>query len=824
MWGIKETPCYSCAPRDTVRFTQLKIVITLNKFCLRNNMSFLLHLLVFSCLIINLCFGSESTGVPSGATFDESQLGDLKNIDLSSFGANGGSFADESEAVVDNITPAPSPELSNDDETAIQKTSESYEFQTEVSRLMDIIINSLYSQKDVFLRELLSNSADALEKARFISVTDDSFLGEQQELEIRVSFNNDKRTITISDTGIGMTRHDLVTNLGTVAKSGTANFLESLAKGGDLNLIGQFGVGFYASYLVSDRVTVISKNNEDKQYVWESSADGSFRVSLDPRGNTIKRGTTIVLSLKEDATEFMNFSKLKDLVLRYSQFINFPIYIYNPEGVNKSEKDESGEKKESKGRWEQVNVEKAIWLRPKEEITKEEYNGFYKSITHDYSEPLRYLHFSAEGEIEFKSLLFIPSHPPFDMFDTYMGKSGNIKFYVRRVLITDHIEDLLPKYLNFIKGVVDSDDISLNVAREHVQQSRIIKVISKKMVRKVLEMIKQIQTEQLNAEKEEANKPDEEKKKDAALTVYDKFYDMFHKNLKLGCYEDDSNRSKIIKLLKFHTSKSGDSTVFLSKYIEGMKPEQKSIFYISGESPAALLKNPLVSLYLKHDIEVLFLTEGVDEPCISRVPELEGFKFTSIEKSDVRPFEETEEEKNMHKRLSKFYEPLLKFVKDEFPGEFLKVEVSKRLVSDPAVITSGPWGQSAYMQKIQKAQTFSNKADYKNKHMEINPNHALIKKLNDLVISKNNVEAKALALKIIQLSTIASGFDLENPSEFASGMFKIMLQSSGIDEKDVISSVELPEEVSTDEGVEDSDQEKGFDDEEDEKNEKRDEL
>lgn len=793
-------------------------------------MNYLLHIFVLSCLLVSVCFGDELTGVPTGASFDESMLQGMADLDLGSLGAAGGNLGGR-EPVVDSKTSAPSVELTSDDEAAIQKASESYEFQTEVSRLMDIIINSLYSHKEVFLRELLSNSADALEKARFISVTDDSFLGEQQELEIRVSFNTDRRTITISDTGIGMTRHDLVTNLGTVAKSGTANFLESLSKGGDLNLIGQFGVGFYASYLVSDRVTVISKNNEDQQYVWESSADGSFRVSLDPRGNTIKRGTTIILSLKEDATEFMNFAKLKDLVLRYSQFISFPIYIYNPEGVNKSDntdksdKDESAEK-ESKGRWEQVNVEKAIWLRPKEEITKEEYNGFYKSITNDYSGPLRYLHFSAEGEIEFKSLLFIPSHPPFDMFDTYMGKSGNIKFYVRRVLITDKIEDLLPKYLNFIKGVVDSDDISLNVAREHVQQSRIIKVMSKKIVRKVLEMIKQIQTEQLNAEKEETNKSDEEKNKDSSLTVYDKFYDMFHKNLKLGCYEDDSNRSKIVKLLKFYTSKSGAKTVFLSKYIEGMKPEQKNIYYISGESSAALMKNPLVSLYLKHDVEVLFLTEGVDEPCISRIPELEGFKLTSIEKSDARPFEETEEDKTMHKRLSKFYEPLLKFVKDEFPGEFLKVEVSKRLVNDPAVITSGPWGQSAYMQKIQKAQTFSSKADYKNKHMEINPNHALIKKLNDLIKSKNNTEAKALALKIIQLSTIASGFDLENPSEFASGMFKIMIQSSGIDEKDVISSVELPEETTDEESTKKSDDnnEKEFDDEEDENNQRHDEL
>ncbi|KAH8739253.1 heat shock protein 90 [Cryptosporidium ryanae] len=781
------------------------------------NLYTILILSILSIFGLSLC--DEFTGVDQGTTFDPNNFSP-DGFDPSSFGGMGAGFSDD--PVLDENTPPPQIELSSEDELKIRSTSESYEFQAEVSRLMDIIINSLYSQKDVFLRELLSNSADALEKVRFISVTDDGFLGDQTELEIRISYDSEKRTLTIKDTGIGMTHHELVTNLGTVAKSGTANFLESLAKGGDLNLIGQFGVGFYASYLVADSVTVISKNNDDKQYVWESTADSSFRISLDPRGNTLKRGTLIRLSLKEDATEFMNFSKLKDLVLKYSQFINFPIYIYNPdESPKKSEGGESGDNETKKGRWELINVDKAIWLRPKEEITKEEYFGFYRSISHDYSDPMKYLHFSAEGEIEFKALLFIPSHAPFDMFDTYMGKTGNIKFYVRRVLITDKIEDLLPKYLNFIRGVVDSDDISLNVAREHVQQSRIIRVISKKIVRKVLEMFKQMQTEQINAEKENLDKSEEEKSKDNSLDVYNKFYDMFHKNLKLGCYEDDSNRSKIIKLLKFYTSKSIEKPIFLSEYIARMKPEQKSVFYISGESASSLLKNPLLSIFLKYDVEVLFLTEGVDEPCLSRIPEIDGFKFTSIEKGDVRPLEETEDEKNLHRRLTKFYDSLLKFIKSEFPGEFSKVEVSKRLVNDPAVITSGPWGQSAYMQKIQKAQTFAGRPDYKNKHMEINPDHALIKKLNTL-ITEDKVQAKALARMIIQLSTVASGFDLENPNEFTSSVLEIMLKNSGIDAENAVSPVELPPEV---EEADVKDEEKKFDDEEDEKDYKeKDEL
>ncbi|KAL7067462.1 putative Hsp90 protein [Cryptosporidium serpentis] len=797
---------------------------------------------MFYLLIISLCLwlssSGETSGVPEGINLDSSMLeglnseglGDLGNLgniegmggmggmegmgSMGSMGGMGGmggmgDMGDMDNVIVDEASPAPAPGLSTDEELLIQKSSESYEFQAEVSRLMDIIINSLYSQKDVFLRELLSNSADALEKARFTSVTDKSFLGDKTELEIRISYDMNKRTISITDTGVGMTRHDLVTNLGTVAKSGTANFLESLAKGGDLNLIGQFGVGFYASFLVADRVTVISKNNEDEQYVWESNADVSFRISLDPRGNTLGRGTSITLTLKEDSTEFLSFSKLKELALRYSQFTSFPIYIYNPEAPKKEKSEDSSESSESdlsKGRWELVNVEKAIWLRPKEDITSEEYTAFYKSITHDYMEPMRYLHFSAEGEIEFKALLYIPSHPPHDMFDAYMGKAGNIKLYVRRVLITDKVEDLLPKYLNFIKGVVDSDDISLNVAREHVQQSRIIRVISKKIVRKILDMIKQIQTEQIKAEKtqetqelsSEADESEESKKEKEKfkklLTSYDKFYDMFHKNLKLGCYDDESNRSKIVKLLKFHSSKSTDKTIFLSQYIERMKPDQKTIYYISGESPSALLKNPLVSVFLKHDVEVLFLTEGVDEPCIARVPELEGFKLSSIEKNEVRPFDETEDEKTYHERLTKHFEPLLKFLKDSLSPDVLKVEVSKRLVHDPAVLTAGPWGQSAFMQKIQKAQTFADNKNMnvKNRHMEINPHHILIQQLLSLVQSDNTDEAKSLARTILNLATIASGFDLDNPNEFASNMYKLVLASSGLNQDEQINHLDLP--------------------------------
>merc|ERR1711953_1288800 len=393
--------------------------------------------------------------------------------------------------------------------------SEKHEFQAEVNRLMDIIINSLYTDKQVFLRELISNAADALEKARFHSVQDESYLGETKDLEVKIEHDPDAKTISIIDTGIGMTKADLINNLGTVAKSGMGNFLEAMAEGADANLIGQFGVGFYSAFLVADKVSVTSKCNEDPvQHVWESSADASFTVVDDPRGNTLGRGTRVTLHLKEDAHDYLSEDKLKDSVKKYSQFIQFPIYVKVKKEVeaeaeedddddDKDEDEEEKDEEESKDapkkktvfEWEQVNTQKAIWLRAKEDVTEEEYTEFYKSISKDYLDPLAYTHFNAEGEIEFKSILFLPKKAPFDMMDNYWTKKSEVKLYVRRVLVAEKFEDLLPRYLNFVRGVVDSDDLPLNVSREQLQQNKIMKVISKKLVRKVLELMKKLAKE-----------------------------------------------------------------------------------------------------------------------------------------------------------------------------------------------------------------------------------------------------------------------------------------------------------------------------------------
>merc|ERR1711874_260970 len=445
--------------------------------------------------------------------------------------------------------------------------SEKHEFQAEVNRLMDIIINSLYTDKQVFLRELISNAADALEKARFHSVQDETFLGETKDLEIKMEHDADAKTISIVDTGVGMSKADLINNLGTVAKSGTTNFLEAMAEGADANLIGQFGVGFYSAFLVADKVSVTSKCNDDPvQHVWESSADASFTVVDDPRGNTLGRGSRVTLHLKEDAHDYLSEDKIKETAKKYSQFIQFPIYVKvkkevdadtdedddddkedeeeektdDVETKDDDEKEEEEEEKKPKKKtvyeWEQVNTQKAIWLRAKEDVTEEEYNEFYKSISKDYLDPLAYTHFNAEGEIEFKSILFLPKKAPFDMMDNYWTKKSEVKLFVRRVLVAEKFEELLPRYLNFVRGVVDSDDLPLNVSREQLQQNKIMKVISKKLVRKVLELMKKLAKEEDSGEDEDEEKDEKEEKEEKEddekfeCSFFVNFYKEFNKN------------------------------------------------------------------------------------------------------------------------------------------------------------------------------------------------------------------------------------------------------------------------------------------------------
>ena len=693
----------------------------------------------------------------------------------------------------------------------MREGGETHEFQAEVSRLMDIIINSLYSNKDIFLRELISNGSDAMDKIRFVALTDSDALGEGDaaSLDVRIKIDKEKRMLSIRDKGVGMTKKHLVEHLGTIAKSGTAAFLDTMASGGDMSLIGQFGVGFYSVYLVADHVEVVTKHNDDAQYIWESKADGSFVITEDTENEPLGRGTNIRIYLKEEMLEYLEEEKITDLVKRYSEFINFPIYVWTSseseveveipqEELEEADEGDEGEavattrmEKVTTYDWERVNNNKAIWLRSPKDVEEEDYNEFYKSLTGDFQDPLAHTHFVAEGDVEFKAVLFVPKNAPADLLNANLEGEASLKLYVRRVFISDEFHELLPNYLKFIKGLVDSDSLPLNVSREMLQQHSSLKTIKKKLVRKALDMLRKMADEEMYVDEGE-----EEAEDDDAPMKYSEFWGQYGKAIKLGIIDDSSNRSRLAKLLRFYTSSFPEELTSLEEYVERMKEDQKHIYYLACQSQEECAASPFVEKLIKDGYEVIFFTDAIDEYVMQSMTEFDDKSFQNASKEDMKMGSTDTETAGKIKEL---YKPLTKWWKDAVDSDELEaVKVSQRLTSSPLAVVTSKYGWSANMERIMKAQALGAGAEQQSymkskKTLEINPKHPLIIKMLEKVHEDSEDAAlKTQAYLLYESALLESGFTPDDPKAFNARLLQSLQGAIGVESLEVDDDYEFP--------------------------------
>jgi len=640
--------------------------------------------------------------------------------------------------------------------------TEKKEFKTEVQQLLNLVIHSLYSNKDIFLRELISNGSDAIDKLSFEALSNKELIKDDPEFRIKLFVDNEAKTLRIEDNGIGMTRDELEENIGTIARSGTRRFMEELKKGqaeANPELIGQFGVGFYSAFMVADKVILKTRSaTGSESWTWESSGDGTYEIS---EGGRDKRGTEITLHLNESSRDYIVEFRLRQIIKKYSDFVEYPVVmdiIRDETPMDDEGKPKEGAEKQTTVTEETLNSMKAIWMRPKSEVKKEEYNEFYKHVSHDYTDPLKTIHYSAEGKIEFKALLYLPAKAPFDMFQQEGTKHG-IHLYVKRIFIMDNCEALLPRYLRFAKGVVESNDLPLNVSREILQEDVIIKKIEKSVTTKILSELKSMM----------------KKSEDDYLN----FYREFGKVLKEGIEVDPTNKDKIKDLLLFESSKTEPGKyVSLKEYTERTVLDQKEIYYITGTSRSAVENSPHLEVFKKKEIEVLFMIEPVDEFILSGFGEYDKKSLKSIAQGDIDLG--TEEENKIadeqKKEASGKYKKLIKKVQDSLKDEVKEVRLSDRLTESASCLVTDDGDMNPQMERIFAA--MNQPVPETKRILELNPDHPVIETMNGLFASdKKNPKLAAYSELLYDQALLTEGIAIKDPARFARLVTDLMVQA-----------------------------------------------